>query len=390
MPATFMDWLTATRPLDNALWQWGALFGVLLGSLVVGKVLAFLLVRHANRLGEVEGWVLLELVLRSAFRPLMLLIFAGALAISENFMTLGVVESDGRVIIDLASAWSTAVAVIASLAVGWLIYRSVDVVEHLLRRWTARTDTMLDDQLVPLVRKTLRVFIVIIAALFIAKNAFKADVGALIAGLGIGGLAFALAAKDTIANVFGSVMILIDRPFRLGDRIKVSGQDGWVEEVGFRSTRIRTLEGHLVTIPNGSLAVAEIENVTSRPSIKRVLNVTVTYDTSPEKLRRGVEILNEMLAARSEHFLEDSPPKVFFSDFNADSLNIVVYYWFTPADWWEYLAFNHEFNMELLKRYNEEGIEFAFPTQTLYVKQDSDLSAEVTVKPKQQQGPPTN
>jgi len=383
MPATFMDWLTATRPLDNALWQWGALFGVLLGSLVVGKVLAFLLVRHANRLGEVEGWVLLELVLRSAFRPLMLLIFAGALAISENFMTLGVVESDGRVIIDLASAWSTAVAVIASLAVGWLIYRSVDVVEHLLRRWTARTDTMLDDQLVPLVRKTLRVFIVIIAALFIAKNAFKADVGALIAGLGIGGLAFALAAKDTIANVFGSVMILIDRPFRLGDRIKVSGQDGWVEEVGFRSTRIRTLEGHLVTIPNGSLAVAEIENVTSRPSIKRVLNVTVTYDTSPEKLRRGVEILNEMLAARSEHFLEDSPPKVFFSDFNADSLNIVVYYWFTPADWWEYLAFNHEFNMELLRRYNEEGIEFAFPTQTLYVKQDSDLTAEVTVRPKQ-------
>ncbi len=382
MPATFTDWLTAARPLDNALWQWGALFGVLLGSLIIGKIVAFLLVRHANRLGEVEGWVLLELVIRSAFRPLMLLIFAGGLAISENFMTLGVVESDGQVVIDLASAWSTAVAVIASLAVGWLVYRSVDVVEHLLRRWTAKTDTALDDQLVPLVRKTLRVFIVIIAALFIARNAFKADVGALIAGLGIGGLAFALAAKDTIANVFGSVMILIDRPFRLGDRIKASGHYGRVEEVGFRSTRIRTLEGHLVTIPNASLATTDIENVTQRPAIKRVLNVTVTYDTSPEKLRRGIDILNEMLAARSEHFLEDSPPKVFFSDFNADSLNIVVYYWFTPADWWEYLAFNHEFNMELLRRYNEEGIEFAFPTQTLYVKQDSELSAEVTVKPK--------
>ena len=228
MAARFTDWLTTTRALDNALWQWGAFFGVLLGSLVIGKIIAFLLVRRANRLGEVEGWVLLEFVLRSTLRPLMLLIFAGGLAISESFMTLGVVISDGRVIIDLASAWSTAVAVIASLAVGWLIYRSVDVVELLLRRWTARTDTMLDDQLVPLVRKTLRVFIVIIAALFIAKNAFKADVGALIAGLGIGGLAFALAAKDTIANVFGSVMILIDRPFRLGDRIKASGQDGQI------------------------------------------------------------------------------------------------------------------------------------------------------------------
>ena len=177
MPATFTDWLTATRPLDNALWQWGALFGVLLGSLVISKIITFLLVRHANRLGEVEGWVLLELVLRSAFRPLMLLIFAGALAISENVMTLGVVESDGRVIIDLASAWSTTVTVISSLAVGWLVYRSVDVVEHLLLRWTAKTDTALDDQLVPLVRKTLRVFVVIIAALFIAPEKVVAFFG---------------------------------------------------------------------------------------------------------------------------------------------------------------------------------------------------------------------
>ena len=388
LAATITDWLTDVTFMDNAPWQWGALFAVLLGSLVVGKVLAFLLVRHANRLGEVEGWVVLELVIRSAFRPIMLLVFAGGLAISENFMTLGVVESDGQAVIDLAAAWANAVTIISSLALGWLAYRLVDVAEHMLMRWTARTDTTLDDQLVPLIRKTLRVFVVIIASLFIAKNAFKADIGALIAGLGIGGLAFALAAKDTIANVFGSVMILIDRPFRLGDRIKASGQDGMVEEVGFRSTRIRTLEGHLVTIPNASLATIDIENVAQRPAIKRVLNVTVTYDTSPEKLQRAVDILNEMLAARAEHFLEGSPPKVYFSDFNADSLNIIVYYWFTPADWWEYLAFNHDFNMELLTRYNEEGIEFAFPTQTLYVKQDSDLTVDVTVKPKREG--PTN
>ena len=247
---------------------------------------------------------------------------------------------------------------------------------------------MLDDQFVPLLRKTLRVFVVIVASLFVAKNAFKADVGALIAGLGIGGLAFALAAKDTIANVFGSVMILIDKPFRLGDRIRATGQYGTVEEVGFRSTRLRTREGHLVTIPNALLAASDVENITERPYIRRNLNVTVTYDTSPEKLRRAVDILNEMLAARGEHFPEDRPPKVYFNDFNADSLNIIVYYWFTPPEWYDYLAFNHEFNMELLTRYNEEGIEFAFPTQTLYVKQDSDLAIDVTVKPKQEG--PTN
>jgi len=382
MLSSFLDWLSTARPLDNALWQWGALLGLVLGSLVVGKIISFLLLHRADRLSEVPGWRTLELTIRCVHRPVMLLLLAGGLAIAGKLMTLGPVRSGDQVIIDLSTAWPTTVTIIASFAFGWLVYRLVDVVEHLLLRWTAKTGTMLDDQLVPLLRKALRVFVVIVAALFLAKNVFKADIGALIAGLGIGGLAFALAAKDTIANVFGSVMILIDRPFRLGDRIKTVGQDGIVEEVGFRSTRIRTLEGHLVTIPNATLATTDIENITERPALKRVLNVTVTYDTPPEKVQRGVDILNEMLAARKEHFAEEFPARVYFSDFNADSLNIVVYYWFVPADWWEYLAFNHEFNMELLRRYNEEGIEFAFPTQTLYVKQDSELSAEVTVKPK--------
>lgn len=388
MLATFTEWINTAKALDNTLWQWAALFGILLGSLVLGKALAFALVHRANRLGEVKGWIALELTIRCAHRPLMLLIFAGGMAIAENFMTLGVVETDGRVVINLADAWAKAVTVMVSLGLGWLVYRLVDVGEHMLLLWTSQTKTLLDDQLVPLLRKTVRVFVVIIAALFIAKNAFKADIGALIAGLGIGGLAFALAAKDTIANVFGSIMILMDRPFRLGDRIRAAGQYGTVTEVGFRSTRLRTREGYLVTIPNALLAASDIENITERPSIRRDLNVTVTYDTSPEKLRRAVAILEEMLAARSDNFPEDSPPKVFFNDFNADSLNIIVYYWYAPPEWYDYLAFNHEFNMELLTRYNEEGIEFAFPTQTLYIKQDSELSAEITIKPKQ--GPATS
>ncbi len=153
-----------------------------------------------------------------------------------------------------------------------------------------------------------------------------------------------------------------------------------MEEVGFRSTRLRTREGHLVTIPNGTLATAEIENITGRPSIRRDLSVTVTYDTSPAKLNRAVDILKEMLAARMDSFPEDCPPQVFFKDFNADSLGIIAYYWYAPAEWYDYLQFSHDFNMELLTRFNEEGIEFAFPTQTVYVKQDSDSPADVTIK----------
>jgi MscS family membrane protein len=263
------------------------------------------------------------------------------------------------------------------LAVAWLLYRLVDIVEYFLLHLTGKTETTLDDQLVPLIRKTIRIFLVIVAALFIAQNIFKCNVGAILAGLGIGGLAFALAAKDMLANFFGSATIFADRPFQMAERIKVKGYDGVVEEVGFRTTRLRLLDGNLVTIPNAIVANEPVENISRRPTIKRILNVTITYDTPPRKVQNAVEILKEMLSARQNNFPADQPPRVYFSDFNAESLNIVVYYWFTPADWWAYLQFNHEFNMELLRRYNEEGVEFAFPTQTLYLKPDSQLQADV-------------
>ncbi len=252
--------------------------------------------------------------------------------------------------------------------------RRPDAVEVFLKKWTAKTPTELDDELVPIIRKALRVFVFIVLILFIAQNIFKWNIGALVAGLGIGGLAFALAAQDALKNVFGSIVIFADRPFHMGDRVKISGHDGAIDQVGFRSPRIRTLQGHLVTIPNAIVANTDIETVSRRPAIRRVLDVTITYDTPPEKVQRAVDILREMLDARAEHFPEDSPGRVYFSDFNAESLNLVVYYWFAPPDWWEYLAFTHEFNIELLRRYNEEGIEFAFPTRTLYVKQDSEFT----------------
>ncbi|MCK4277184.1 MAG: mechanosensitive ion channel family protein, partial [Phycisphaerae bacterium] len=216
------------------------------------------------------------------------------------------------------------------------------------------------------------------------QNIFHFEIGPMLAGLGVGALAFAFAAKDLLANLFGAVVLFSDRPFHLGDRIKIGGYQGYVEEVGFRATRVRTLEGHLLTVPNALLASETIENVSARPYIKRVLNVTVTYNTPPGKLHRGIEIIKEMCEARKEHFHPESPYRVFFSDFNADSLNIIVYYWFVPPDWWEYNEFNHEFNMELLRRYNEEGIEFAFPTQTLYVKPDAELAVRVASQDKTQ------
>jgi len=358
----------AARFLNNTLLQWAGLLAFLLVTFIVGRVVSFVLDRAGRWSGGRARGRALGLVLGSFSRPAAMLVFAGGLCLVER---LGIVNLDFGPDRDLTAFWRQVAATIAAIAVGWAVYRLVDVLELFLSAWTSRTRTQLDDQLVPLVRKSLRVFVVIIAALFIAQNIYGWSISSLLAGLGLGGLAFALAAQDALKNLFGSLTIFADRPFQLGDWVRIGEHEGIIEEVGFRSTRLRTFPGHLVTIPNAKVADTAVENVSRRPSVRRVLNVTVTYDTPPEKMARAVEVLREMLAARREHFPPDRPGEVHFNDFNAASLNIIVYYWFTPADYWQSLAFAHAFNMELLRRYNEEGIEFAFPTQTLYLKQDS-------------------
>lgn len=172
----------------------------------------------------------------------------------------------------------------AAVALIWFIYRLVAIVDTRLKKWAAATDSSIDDMLAPLLGKTLRVFIVIIGAILVIQNLTGVKIGPLLASLGVGGIAIALASKDSIANLFGTLTILFDKPFQVGQRIVIDGTDGTVESVGFRSTRIRTLTGHLVTIPNEKLVNTSIENIGKRPDIRWLNNITITYDNPPEKV----------------------------------------------------------------------------------------------------------
>ena len=261
-------------------------------------------------------------------------------------------------------------AVLITIGVTYVVYQMVELVSYWLHHLTSKTHTTLDDMIVPVVRKTLRTVAVILGLVQIAQQLSDKPITSILAGLGVGGLAVALAAQDTIKNFFGSLVIFGDHPFQLGDRVVVDGEDGSVEEVGMRSTRIRTLDGHLVTIPNGELANKMIRNISKRPYIKRVANITVTYDTPPEKVERAMEIIKEELNRRNEKMHPDFPPRVYFNEFNAASLNILVIYWFAPPEYWDFLEFDQAFNLAVLRRFNEECIEFAFPTQTLYLAGD--------------------
>ncbi|PYK58950.1 MAG: hypothetical protein DME21_14500, partial [Verrucomicrobia bacterium] len=258
-----------------------------------------------------------------------------------------------------------------------ITYAVLKLIDLLMGYWRQRsvadTDRSFDEQLFPIIRKSLNVFVMVVAVLVTSQN-LGFDITAAIAGLSVGGLALGLAAQDTVANLFGAVAIFMDKPFRIGDRIQLDSVDGTVETIGLRSTRVRNLDGHLITVPNKTMGNATITNVTRRPNIKTVMNIGITYDTPAEKVKRALQILQEVY---KEH------PKTFdcligFNKFADSALNIQVVHWWNSTDNKEYLAGLQEMNLAVKERFDKEGINFAFPSQTLYLKQDSDWRVDGT------------
>ena len=358
---TFYQWLTETRIADNELWRIVLFFLSLLTVLIASWIARYFMFSSAARMEKRDSRIMAA-TLRAFGSSLGFLAFTIGLKLGVDFLVLN------DKVLDIAE---TAIGVLFVVSIAWLAFRLVDVVDCWLMQMAGRTKSKLDDMLVPLVRKSLRITIVFLALLQIATSLSDKPVTSLLAGLGVGGLAVALAAQDTIKNFFGSLIILADKPFELGDRIVVEGHDGPVEEIGFRSTRIRTLEGHLVTVPNSNMANKTILNISRRPYIRRLFHITITYDTPLEKVQRAVEIIKNILE-NHEGMKPEFPPRVFFQEFADCSLNIIVIYWYHPPNYWDFLAFNERVNMEILKRFNGESIEFAFPTQTVHMAGDSN------------------
>ena len=350
------NWLTIEVVEGLEVWRICAFFLVVLGALLIGRLARLMLDRAAGRASKKKRDVI-AVAYRSLGRGLVPI--ALAIGVSCAFALLVLAPR-------LQSLVDTVIRVLNATAIGYAVYCFVDIVDHYLLGFASRTQSKVDDMLAPLVGKSVRITILVVVILQIAQSLSDKPITSVIAGLGVGGLAIALAAQDTLKNFFGSLVIVGDKPFEIGDRIIVDGHDGPVESVGFRSTRIRTLDGHVVTVPNSEIVNKTVLNVGKRPYIKRVMNVTITYDTPPEKVRRACDIIKEILE-NHEGMDAEFPPRVFFNEFNDWSLNILVLYWFHPPEYWDFLAFSERTNMKILERFNEEGIEFAFPSQTLYM-----------------------
>lgn len=354
-----MNTLLSFEIAGNQLWRILVLFGIVLLGFILGKLVKSLFLKFAGKL-ERMGRPITAVAVNAVARSSVFLLASFGITLGVKVLKL-----QGGV----SQAADTLSSMLISAAVGYILYWLVDVPIAWLTKITVKTESKLDDMLVPVIRKSLRVTVVLLVLIQIAQLLSNKPITSIIAGLGIGGLAVALAAQDTIKNVFGSFVLFADRPFQMGERIVVDGHDGPVEEVGLRSTKIRTLDGHLITVPNGELANKTIQNVGKRPFIKRTVDLTITYDTPLEKIDRALEIVKELLD-NHEGMHEDLPPRAYFSDFNAESLNIKVIYWYHPPDYWNYMSFSEKFNKEVFRRFGDEGIEFAFPTRTVYLAGD--------------------
>lgn len=250
-----------------------------------------------------------------------------------------------------------------------LVYVSIDALGLMMKDWSAKTETTLDDQLAPFAVKTLKVLTIVLGVLIAMQN-FGINVMSILAGLGLGGLALALAAQDTAANLFGSITIIFDNPFKVGDHIKVGDSEGIVEEIGFRSTRIRTFYNSLITIPNSTVAKEKIDNMGERPKrrIRQILGIH--YDTPVEKIMQFCEGIRYIIL-QDEKAQRDSVT-VHFHNYNASSLDILVNFHLDVRDTSEEVKRQEVIFCDILNLSKKMGVEFAYPTQTVYLHKNLD------------------
>jgi len=244
------------------------------------------------------------------------------------------------------------------IVAGSLTYLALKIVDAVLEIWRQRhlqeTDHRFNVQLFSIIRRSLNTFIVIVAILVTASN-IGINITAAITSLSIGGLAVGLAAQDTLANLFGAIAIYGDKPFRVGDTIKLDVAEGVVESVGMRSTRVRHPEGHLITVPNKIMGNAAISNMTRRESIKTTMNLALARNLPTEKIKKALEILKEVY--RNNPMTQDAT--ISFNQFAAGNINVQVTHWWKGTDYQRYLSGMQEMNLTVKERFDTEGISFA-------------------------------
>ncbi len=362
---TLPSWMRTRPVLGVAWWQvFGAILALLL-AFVVRLVVGWAVSNYGTKLLDRAGLRASAELVGKASIPIGTIAMAGVLWWSVRFLSFGAHTNQ---------ILYACIRVLAAVSAVIVLYRIVDVVADLFARKAEGTETKLDDQLVPLVRRSVKAIVVVIGVIFVLQN-MDVDVTSLLAMGTVGTLAISFAAKDMIANLFGSVSIFTDRPFHVGDWVKIGDIEGIVEEVGMRSTRVRTFYNSLITFPNSVITTTAVDNYGARQYRRCSITLNLTYDTTAEQIQAFCDgcraILKANPAVRQDYF------EVHFSAFGATSLDVMLYFFFEVDSWSAELRERHNVFLEFLRLAEELKVEFAFPTQTLHV----ESMAEATPMP---------
>lgn len=352
------------------VWQWiGVLLVVLLGLLVLWvsqRILSSL----------VAGWM------RSRATETMSRDIARRAVLPMSLLAMLAAWWGGLQMLDLGAplmswTWFVLKIVLAVTAV-FTVYRLIDLIALYFRERAAKTRSRLDDVLVPLVQKTMKVVVVAVGCVAVATTV-GFEVTPLLAGLGVGGLAFGLAAQDTLKNYFGSVNVVLDRPFQVGDWVKIGDSEGTVESVGLRSSRIRTFYNSQLTIPNSEIMNATVDNLGRRRYRRTFTTLSVTYSTTPEQLDAFCEGIREII--RQHPFTRKDYFHVYVSEFGDSYIGIMLYCFHECPDWATELRERHRLYLDIIRLAQRLEVEFAFPTQTIHLHQE-ETPAPATLVPR--------
>jgi MscS family membrane protein len=350
--------LFKTEMLGIPLWKYLACLGAVIVGFILKKITG-LIFRRLIRAASKSRLVFDDILLTALSKP-----FEWAVLLAGVFVGLLIMPLPKEPV----DIYRFVVAVITAVSVGlvvWVATRAADGVSDWWAQRAAKTESKLDDQLVPIVRRSLKVFFYLIGLVLVLQN-LGYSVGSLLAGLGIGGVAIALASKDAIANLFGSLVIFLDKPFQIGDWIEMGSLEGTVEEVGLRTTRVRTFANSLVTVPNAKFTTESVNNWSRMKKRRIKMTIGLTYSASPSQVEQAVVRVRQIIAddpkIRNDFYL------VNFDNLGPSSLDLFVYCFTETTNWAEFLQAKQEFLLAIMRAVEKMGLELAYPTQTLHIE----------------------
>ena len=352
--------------LENELWgntieNWGISILIILGAIIIVKLLSLLgkkvikpfVTGTDNHLDDVIFYSL-EAPVKFAIILLGIWIAIHRLVYPDSFVK--VVDN--------------AYSILIVLDITWFFGR---LFSSLLQVYWGKQSNGQANKMMPIIKRTILVIVWLIGIVMALSNV-GVNISALLGTLGIGGIAFALAAQDTVKNVFGTFTILTDKPFSIGDTIRVDSYEGTVVDVGVRSTKIMNSDKRIITFPNYKITDTSIVNISSEPMRRVVLNLGLTYDTTSEKMKEALELLKSIPKRVENVSSNPSDIVAVFTEYS-DSALVIMYIYFIEKQG-DILGVTSNMNMEILAAFNKAGLNLAFPTRTVYIQKDESLKQE--------------